>query len=54
VIQNVCTTPSVIHEAGSVVGVILVIVLWLLPLITVGYLAIRLGWGRRAQAAATT
>jgi len=54
VIQNVCTTPSVIHGAGSVVGVILVIVLWLLPLITVGYLAIRLGWGRRAQAAATT
>jgi uncharacterized membrane protein len=54
VIQNVCTTPSVVHGAGSVVGVILVIVLWLLPLITVGYLAIRLGWGRRAQAAATT
>ena len=53
VIQNVCTTPSVIHGAGSVAWVILVIVLWLLPLMTVGYLAIRLRWDRRAHAAVT-
>jgi hypothetical protein len=51
VIQNVCTTPSVIYGVGNVAWVILFIILWLLPLITVGYLAIRLRWGRPAQAA---
>jgi uncharacterized membrane protein len=60
IVQNVCTSPTVgstptgLEVIGNIAFVILVIVLWLLPLITVGYLAIRLGWGRRAQAAATT
>jgi uncharacterized membrane protein len=59
IVQNVCTSPTVaggptgLEVIGNVAFVILVIVLWLLPLITVGYLAIRLHWGRRAQAAAT-
>jgi hypothetical protein len=51
VIQNVCTTPSVVYGVGNVAWVIIFIVLWLLPLITVGYLAIRLRWGRPAQTA---
>jgi hypothetical protein len=54
IIQNVCTSPtspSGLDVIGNVVWVILVIVLWLLPLITVGYLAIRLRWGRPAQVA---
>ena len=59
IIQNVCTNPSVptgptgLEVIANVAWVILVIVLWLLPLITVGYLAMRLRWGRRAPAAAT-
>jgi uncharacterized membrane protein len=59
IIQNVCTNPSVptgpsgLEMIANVAWVILVIVLWLLPLITVGYLAMRVRWGRRARAAAT-
>jgi hypothetical protein len=59
IVQNVCTSPTVsntptgLEVIGNVAFVILVIVLWLLPLITVGYLAIRLRWGRRASVAAT-
>lgn len=59
IIQNVCTNPSVpagptgLEVIANVAWVILVIVLWLLPLITVGYLALRLRWGRRPAVAAT-
>jgi hypothetical protein len=54
IVQNVCTTPTSpgsLDVIGNVVWVILVVVLWLLPLITAGYLAIRLRWGRPAQVA---
>ena len=55
IVQNVCTsptpTPAGLEVIGNIAWVILVIVLWLLPLITVGYLAIRLRWGRPAQVA---
>lgn len=54
IVQNVCTTPTSpgsLDVIGSVAWVILVVVLWLLPLITVGYLAIRLRWGRHVQSA---
>jgi hypothetical protein len=53
VVQNLCTGPSALQVIGEVVSVILLIILWLLPLVTVGYLAIRLRWGRGPQAAAT-
>ena len=55
IVQNVCTTPTSpggLDVIGNVVWVILVVVLWLLPLIAVGYLALRLRWGRPAQVAA--
>lgn len=39
---------------GVVLSLVLVVVLWLLPAITAGYLAVRLRWGRRPQALATT
>ena len=37
---------------GSVLGAVALIVLFLLPVLTAGYLAFRLRWGRRLQAAA--
>jgi hypothetical protein len=54
IVENVCTSPtsaSGLDVIGNVAWVILVIILWLLPLITVGYLAIRLRWGRHVQRA---
>lgn len=50
-IQTLCTSATALQVIGVVLSVVLVIVLWLLPLITAGYLAIRLRWGRRRQAA---
>jgi hypothetical protein len=52
VVQNLCTGPSALQVIGEVVSVILLIILWLLPLVTVGYLAIRLRWGQARQASA--
>jgi hypothetical protein len=37
---------------GSVLGAVALLVLFLLPVLTAGYLAFRLRWGRRLQAAA--
>jgi uncharacterized membrane protein len=50
-IQTSCTSASALQVIAVVLSVVLVIVLWLLPLITAGYLAIRLRWGRRRQEA---
>jgi hypothetical protein len=33
--------------AGLILSVALLIIVWLLPLITAAYLAVRLHWGRR-------
>ena len=55
IVQNVCTSPtspSGLGVIGNVAWIILFIILWLLPLITVGYLALRLRWGRTQAAAA--
>ncbi|HET9849106.1 MAG TPA: hypothetical protein VFR68_11185 [Candidatus Dormibacteraeota bacterium] len=52
VIQAVCTGPSVLDVIGNVLGVVAVIVLFLLPVLTAGYLALRLRWGRRLETAA--
>jgi hypothetical protein len=51
--QTLCTSATPLQVIGVVLSVVLVVVLWLLPLITAGYLAIRLRWGRRPQVAAT-
>ena len=52
VIQTVCTGPSALDVIGSVLGAVALLVLFLLPVLTAGYLAFRLRWGRRLQAAA--
>jgi uncharacterized membrane protein len=52
-IVQTCTSATPLQVIGVVLSVVLVIVLWLLPLITAGYLAVRLRWGRRPQAVAT-
>jgi uncharacterized membrane protein len=50
-IQTSCTSASALQVIGVVLSVLLLVVLWVLPLITAGYLAIRLRWGHRRQAA---
>jgi uncharacterized membrane protein len=50
-IQTSCTSASALQVIGVILSVALLIVLWLLPLITAGYLAVRLRWGRRRQEA---
>ncbi len=51
VIQTVCTGPSAVDVIGNVLGVVALVVLFTLPVLTAGYLAIRLRWGRRMQPA---
>lgn len=51
IVQNSCAGPTALHVIGNVLLVILLIVLWLLPLVTTAYLAIRLRWGRQPQTA---
>jgi uncharacterized membrane protein len=50
-IQTSCTSASALQVIGVVLSVVFLIVLWLLPLITAGYLVIRLRWGHRRQEA---
>jgi hypothetical protein len=50
---TLCTTMPAWQVAGLILSVAILIIVWLLPLITAAYLAVRLRWGRRAQAAAT-
>jgi hypothetical protein len=50
-LQSSCTSASPLEVIGTVLSVVLIIVLWILPLITAGYLGLRLRWGRRAQVA---
>jgi len=49
--QSSCTSASPLEVIGTVLSLVLVIVLWILPLVTTGYLAIRLRWGRTPQTA---
>lgn len=46
---TVCTTTPAWQVVGLVLSVAFVVVVWLLPVITSAYLAIRLRWGRRPQ-----
>ena len=47
-----CLAPTVWDQIGSIFSVIFVVVVFLLPVITSVYLAIRLRWGRPRQATA--
>ena len=48
---TVCTTMPAWQVVGIILSVVLVVMVWLLPVLTSAYLAIRLRQGRRLQAA---
>jgi hypothetical protein len=50
---TVCTSTPVWQVVGLILWVAFVVLVWLLPLITSAYLAVRLRWGRHQQLAAT-
>jgi hypothetical protein len=52
IIQTACSGPSVLDIIGAVAQTALLVVFFLLPVLTAAYLAIRLRWGRRLEAAA--
>jgi uncharacterized membrane protein len=45
-LQSSCTGPSALDVTGFVLSLLLLIAIFLLPLLTAAYLAIRLKWGR--------
>jgi len=49
--QSACQTPPGPSPLETILLVAAVIIIWVLPLITAGYLAIRLRWGRQPQPA---
>lgn len=51
VISNTCQQTSGSSLLSAVVGILLFVVMFVLPLITAGYLALRLRWGRRLEPA---
>ena len=52
-VVQTCTSATPLQVIGAILAVVLIVVLWLLPLVTAAYLAVRLRWGRRPQAVAT-
>lgn len=52
IVQAGSTGPTPLDVLGHVAGVIVLIIFFLLPVLTAGYLAFRLQWGRRMAAAA--
>jgi hypothetical protein len=52
IIQNTCPAPGPLW-LQVLINVVITLVIFVLPLLTAGYLAFRLRWGRRRQAIAT-
>jgi len=52
IVQNTCPAPAPLW-LGVLTNVLITFVIFVLPLLTAGYLAFRLRWGRRPQATAT-
>ena len=52
IIQNTCPAPGPLW-LQVLTNVVITLVIFVLPLLTAGYLAFRLRWGRRPQATAT-